>query len=122
MAIITCMQALLVACLIYNRLEKVRNSSIHSEEKVLVLPYAVAQNIPLSYIHKASEYDRCFSSFFFSLCSLSTKYVKGQSPTANAKGLVWFLSSTALLLSVSCLRFCIFSLSLPSSSLRPSRS
>lgn len=34
---------------------------------------------------------------FFPLCSLSTKYVKGQSLTANAKGLVWFLSSTALL-------------------------
>lgn len=38
MAIITCMQALLVACLTYNRLEKVRNSSIHSEEKVLFYP------------------------------------------------------------------------------------
>lgn len=35
MAIITRMQALLVACLTYNRLEKVRNSFIHSEEKVL---------------------------------------------------------------------------------------
>lgn len=38
MAIITRMQALLVACLTYNRLEKVRNSSIHSEKKVLFYP------------------------------------------------------------------------------------
>lgn len=38
MAVITRMQALLVACLTYNRLEKVRNSSFHSEKKVLFYP------------------------------------------------------------------------------------
>lgn len=69
MAIITCMQALLVACLTYNRLEKVRNSSIHSEEKVLVLP--LAQNISLSYIRKLQTTAAFLHKPYFTLFSLN---------------------------------------------------